>query len=87
MGLQKDYIQINYAGNDKVYIPVEKISSIYKYANKNDANPKINKLNSTTWEKTKRNLRKRINDISQQLILLYAQRKQTKNTKYKDYTI
>ena len=85
MGLQKDYIQINYAGNDKVYIPVEKISSIYKYANKNDANPKINKLNSTTWEKTKRNLRKRINDISQQLILLYAQRKQTKNTKYKDY--
>lgn len=84
-GLQKDYIQINYKDNDKIYIPVEKISTIYKYANKEDANPKINKLNSTAWEKTKRSLSKRIHDISEELIKLYAERKKVTGPKYKDF--
>ncbi len=84
-GLKKDYIQINYKDNDKIYIPVEKISTIYKYANKDDAHPKINKLNSTSWEKTKRALRKRISDISQELIKLYAERKKIKGIRYQNF--
>ena len=46
-GIKKDYLQINYKDTDKVYIPVEKISSIYKYSDKDGTKPKINKLNST----------------------------------------
>ena len=38
----KDFIQINYYGNDKVYIPVEKITSIYKYTDNDGLKPKIN---------------------------------------------
>ena len=84
-GLLKDYLQINYKDNDKVYVPVEKISTIYKYSSKGDAHPKINKLNSTSWEKTKRSLRKKIKDISQELIRLYAERKKIRNEKYLDF--
>ena len=84
-GILKDYIQINYQDNDKVYIPVEKITTIYKYANKDDAHPRINKLNSTAWEKTKRTLKKKINDISAELIKLYAERKKVKSIKYRDF--
>lgn len=84
-GLQKDYVQLLYKGNDKVYIPVEKINTIYKYSSKEDGTPKINSLNSTAWEKTKRSLRKRISDISQELIKLYAARKEAKGIKYKNF--
>ncbi|MGM9834640.1 MAG: transcription-repair coupling factor [Bacilli bacterium] len=73
-GMKKDYIQINYLGNDKVYIPVEKINTIYKYSSRDGYKPKINKLNSTSWVKTKRELTKKVKDISAELIKLYAAR-------------
>ena len=46
-GLAKDYIEILYADNDKVYVPVEKMNTILKYTSKDGFKPKINKLNST----------------------------------------
>ncbi len=84
-GLKKDYIQIQYQGNDKVYIPVEKISTIFKYAGKEGSVPKLDKLNSTSWAKKKRELRNKIKDISAELIKLYAARSSIKGTPYKDY--
>ena len=81
-GFKKDYIQINYLGNDKVYIPVEKISTIYKYADKDGKKPQLNKLGSSTWTKTKMAVRKRIKDISQELLQLYAERKNFKTQNY-----
>lgn len=85
VGLKKDYIQIDYSGNDKVYIPVEKISTIYKYTDKDGMKPQVNKLNSTSWVNKKRSIQKRIHDISQELIKLYAARNQLKGDAYKDY--
>lgn len=85
MGMQKDFIQINYLGNDKVYIPVEKITTIFKYTDKDGVKPKINKLNSTSWELKKRACQKKIKDISEELMRLYAIRTNTKGTSYLDY--
>lgn len=84
-GLKKDYIQINYSGNDKIYIPVEKISTIFKYAGKEGSSPKLDKLNSTSWVKKKRELRNKIKDISGELIKLYAARSSVKGTPFKTY--
>lgn len=84
-GFQKDYIQIDYAGNDKIYIPVEKISTIYKYTDKDGVKPQVNKLNSTTWINKKRSIQKRIHDISEELIKLYAARNQLKGDAYQSY--
>lgn len=81
-GLKKDYLQINYKDSDKVYIPVEKISSIYKYSDKDGIKPKINKLNSVSWAKTKQSLQKKIRDISEELIRLYSIRSSIKKEAY-----
>ena len=84
-GLKKDYIQLNYQGNDKIYIPVEKISTIFKYAGKEGSMPKLDKLNSTSWAKKKRELRSKIKDISGELIKLYAARGSVKGTPFRSY--
>ena len=84
-GLKKDYIQLNYQGNDKIYIPVEKISTIFKYVGKEGSMPKLDKLNSTSWAKKKRELRSKIKDISGELIKLYAARSSVKGTPFKNY--
>lgn len=84
-GLEKDYIEILYEGNDKVYVPVEKMNTILKYASKDGLKPKINKLNSTSWAKTKRAVERKIKDISEELLKLYAARRALKGEKYETY--
>lgn len=86
-GLKKDYIEILYEGNDKVYVPVEKMNTILKYASKEGLKPKINKLNSSSWVKTKRSVEKRIQDISEELLKLYAERKALKGESYQNYAL
>lgn len=81
----KDYIQINYEGSDKIYVPVEKITTIYKYSDADGTPPKINKLNSTAWIKTKNSIKAKIKDISKELLKLYAERAKIKSPKYKEY--
>jgi len=84
-GLKKDYIQLLYDGNDKIYIPVEKINSIYKYSGKDGLTPKLHKLNSSNWEKTKTYVKAKAKDISKELLNLYTKRAQIKGIPYKDY--
>jgi len=84
-GLEKDYLEILYEGNDKVYVPVEKMNTILKYASKDGLKPKINKLNSTSWAKTKRAVERKIKDISEELLKLYAKRKALEGDAYKTY--
>ena len=73
-GLNKDYLCLEYYNNDKLYIPVENIDLISKYASKEGSVPKINKLNSAEWEKTKLRVKKRIENIAAELLVLYAKR-------------
>lgn len=76
--ISKDYLEILYAGTDKIYIPVEKIDSLYKYSGQEGSTPKINKLDSNEWEKTKTRVRKRITDMADKLLKLYAEREARK---------
>ena len=84
-GIKKDYIQINYYGNDKIYVPASNIGNVYKYSANEDAHPQVNKLNSSSWEKKKRSITKRIKDISEELIKLYSARNAITREKYKTY--
>ena len=84
-GVQKDYLMINYAGTDKIYVPVEKINLIYKYTGKDGSVPKLNKLGSGNWEKTKKYISEKVKDISAELIRLYKKRLELKKNPYKDY--
>ena len=76
--LDKDYLEVIYQGKDKLYIPVEKIDSLYKYSGKEGIVPKINKLGGTEWQKTKLRVNKKIADMATELIKVHAEREQKK---------
>ena len=84
-GVQKDFLTIYYAGDDKIYVPVEKINTIYKFTGKDGAIPKLNSLSSNNWEKTKKYVQSKIKDISEELIKLYKERLTLRKDPYKDY--
>ena len=73
-GMKKDYILIEYKGNDKLYMPVEDISKLYKYSSKEGYKPTINKLNSVEWTKTKLRIKERIKNITGELLKIYKER-------------
>lgn len=77
-GLKKDYVEILYAGNDKLYIPVEKIELIGKFTGKEGVAPKINRLGGTEWQKTKIRVKNKVGDIAKKLLELYAKRNMQK---------
>ena len=83
--IEKDFLQILYAGKDKIYIPVEKINNIYKYSDKESSVPKLNNLSSSSWERTKKYVQKKIKDISEELILLYDERLKSIKSPYITY--
>ena len=73
-GMKKDYLLIQYKGNDRLYMPVEDISKLYKYTSKEGARPTINKLNSVEWTKTKLKIKERIKNITGELLKIYKER-------------
>ena len=76
--ISKDYLEVLYQGTDKIYIPVEKIDLLSKFSSRDGYTPKINKLGSQEWSKTKNRVRKKITDMADQLIKLYAEREKKK---------
>lgn len=77
-GVYKDYLEVIYKNNDKLYIPVSKIELISKYSTKDGMIPKINSLGGIEWRKTKEKVRNKIKNIAKELINLYALRKNSK---------
>ena len=77
-GIYKDYLEIIYKNNDKLYIPVSKIELISKYSTKDGIAPKINSLGGSDWKKTKSKVKNKVKNIANELINLYALRKNSK---------
>ena len=75
-GIVKDYIKIEYKVGGVLYVPVTSLEYIKKYVCDEGFTPKINKLGSKDWEKTKHKVGKHIKDIAKDLIKLYAKREQ-----------
>jgi len=86
-GTLRDYINIDYADGGKLFIPVDQFRMIGKYADKDAAKPKLNKLGGTDWEKTRSRVRKHVDDIAKELIELYAARSTKKGHSYAEDSI
>ncbi|MFV9511729.1 transcription-repair coupling factor [Tepidibacillus sp. LV47] len=77
-GIHKDYLHIKYAGNDKLYVPIDQIDLVQKYVGGEDKEPKIHSLGGSEWTKVKNRVKASVQDIAQDLIQLYAKRKSEK---------
>ncbi len=86
-GCGKDYIKIEYADGGKLYLPATKLDLIQKYADSSAKRPKLNKLNSTEWARTRQKTVKAVNDIARELVQLYAKRLNGRGFSYSRDTV
>ena len=75
-GVEKDYIQIGYAGGDCLYVPATQLDLVSKYIGGGEEQEKtrLNKLGGTEWTKQKYKAKAAAKDLAKGLIALYAQR-------------
>ena len=81
-GYKRDYIHIGYYGTDYLYIPVDQIDKILKYSSKEGHVPSLTKLGTNQWSNTKKRIKKKLNDLSDRLLQLYAEREESKGFKF-----
>jgi transcription-repair coupling factor (superfamily II helicase) len=74
-GAEQEVMKVLYAENDVLYVNLNFVNRVQKYASQEGHIPKLTKLGAPDWERLKSRARRRIKDIARELISLYARRK------------
>ncbi|MEO0094462.1 MAG: transcription-repair coupling factor [candidate division WOR-3 bacterium] len=74
-GRKVECLRIDYAGGDKVYLPVERLNQLERYIGSEGRPPKLSKIGSELWSKTKERVKKATEVLARDLINLYARRR------------
>ncbi|MDO4488992.1 MAG: transcription-repair coupling factor [Eubacteriales bacterium] len=81
-GSGKDYIKVEYGDGGNLYIPATRLDLLQKYAGADARRPKLSKLNSGEWQKTKQRVSKSVDKLAAELVELYAKRSIVSGVKY-----
>src|SRR5580765_7781853 len=70
---EQEFLELRYAGEDKLFVPVERLDLVQKYTGANK--PPVDRLGGTSWERAKTKVKKAMRDMAEELLKLYAARK------------
>ncbi len=76
-GIDGDYLYLEYASGDRLYLPVERINLVQKYTGADGRAPALDKLGGQSWEKAKRKTREAILAMARELLEIHAVREST----------
>ncbi len=71
---QRDYLQLRYAGEDRLYVPIEQIDRVSRYLADSDRAPRLTRLGTQEWARTRARVREAVGELAADLLRLYAAR-------------
>ncbi len=71
----RDYLLLQYAGDDKLYVPVEQVGMLHKYIGNEGQPPRLSKMGGSDWSRVQKRAQAAITILAEELLRLYAQRK------------
>ncbi|MEA2278620.1 MAG: hypothetical protein QOC78_3580 [Solirubrobacteraceae bacterium] len=74
-GVTRDYLQLEYAGTDRVFLPVDQLAKISRYVGAGGSHPPLSKLGGKAWEAMKARARRAAQELAGELLNLYAERR------------
>ena len=81
-GVSNDFLLIQYAGDDKLYVPVDRLALIQRFKGGSEALPPLDRLGGGGWQSGKEKARKAIEKVAEDLMEMYAWRKVAKGFQY-----
>jgi len=76
-GVEHEYLQVDYAANDKLYVPIHQADRLSRYVGVDDRPPQVYRLGTADWNLVKRRADKAVEEIAEELLELYAARELT----------
>jgi len=73
-GRPQDFLMINYAGSDALYVPTYQLGMVQKYIGGDDAKVRVDKLGGTSWNRVKSRAKESVRKLAKELLELYAAR-------------
>jgi transcription-repair coupling factor (superfamily II helicase) len=83
-GEERDYLELSFAGGDRIFVPVEQIARVTRYAG--GERPQLSKLGGAEWLRAKQRVRKAVADLADELLALYATRTAAQGHAFNDDT-
>jgi transcription-repair coupling factor (superfamily II helicase) len=74
-GVTRDYLELQFAGTDRVFMPVDQLAKISRYVGAGGAHPPLSKLGGKAWETMKARARRAAQELAGELLNLYAERR------------
>ncbi len=74
MGVEGDFLEVVYAGADRLYVPVDELHKVQKYIGSEGAAPSLEKLGGIGWERAKARAKTAVREMAGELLELYAKR-------------
>ena len=69
-----DYLILEFAGGDKLYVPLERLDQVQRYSGADGHAPRLERLGGANWAKTTARVKKDIEEMAHELVDLYANR-------------
>lgn len=83
MGIEKsEFLEIFYAGDEKLYIPMDGLGYLQKYVGTGDAPPPMDKLGGIAWKRQKNKVKEAVREMAEELLKLYAKRELSQGKSY-----
>ena len=73
-GEPRDYLQLNYAGDDRLYVPVEQVDRVTRYVGPSAQSPRLTRLGTQEWNRARARVRQAVAETAADLLRLYAAR-------------
>ena len=83
----KDYIKLKYRDDDILYVPTNALDNIRKYVGSEKVGPRLNRLGTKEWDKTKEKVKKNLREVAEELIQLYAKRQKMQGYAFSKDTV
>ena len=77
-GNERDYIHLEYGGDEFIYIPIEQVNLIQRYIGHGGEAPRLDTIGGKSWENRKSRVRRNVEDLAERLVKLYSRRKRAR---------
>ena len=85
-GSERDYLLLEYAEGDKLYVPVEQLDRVTRYVGPEGSSPRLTRLNTSDWSRAMAKARKATKQLAFDLVDVYTRRASTKGYRYREDT-
>lgn len=85
-GSERDYLLLEYAEGDKLYVPVEQLDRVTRYVGPEGSSPRLTRLNTSDWSRAMAKARKATKELAFDLVDVYTRRASTQGYRYREDT-